>query len=228
LIVVSTTWRRQLPIPVATVSSHDEVQGVTNIVLDHRRAAEVALRHLVELGHRKIAVIKGQDFVPDTEIRWNAIAAVAHELGVPISPKLTVQIERNSPSPEQGYRVTQELLASNEPFTALFAFNDISALGAMRAIDEFGWRVPRDVSVVGFDNIETAAYHIPGLTTVQQPLRKMGKMAAESVLRRLSRVDNEFSRIAAKIIVEPELIVRGTTAAAPVPRKRSTGAVQSR
>jgi len=228
LIVVSTTWRRQLPIPVATVSSHDEVQGVTNIVLDHRRAAEVALRHLVELGHRKIAVIKGQDFVPDTEIRWNAIAAVAHELGVPISPKLTVQIERNSPSPEQGYRVTQELLASNEPFTALFAFNDISALGAMRAIDEFGWRVPRDVSVVGFDNIETAAYHIPGLTTVQQPLREMGKMAAESVLRRLSRVDNEFSRIAAKIIVEPELIVRGTTAAAPVPRKRSTGAVQSR
>lgn len=228
LIVVSTTWRRQLPIPVATVSSHDEVPGVTNIVLDHRRAAEVALRHLVELGHRKIAVIKGQDFVPDTEIRWNAIASVACDLGVPISPKLTVQIERNSPSPEQGYRVTQELLASNEAFTALFAFNDISALGAMRAIDEFGWRVPRDVSVVGFDNIETAAYHIPGLTTVQQPLRRMGKMAAESVLRRLSRAKNEFSRIAAKIIVEPELIVRGTTAAVPVPRKRNTGTVQSR
>jgi LacI family transcriptional regulator len=98
----------------------------------------------------------------------------------------------------------------------------------MRAIDEFGWRVPRDVSVVGFDNIETAAYHIPGLTTVQQPLRRMGKMAAESVLRRLSRGENESSRIAAKVIVEPELIVRGTTAAAPAPRKRSTGAVQSR
>jgi len=196
-------------------------------VLDHRRAAEVALRHLIELGHRKIAVIKGQDFVPDTEVRWNAIARTARDLGVPISPKLTVQIERNSPSPEQGYRVTQELLASGERFTALFAFNDISALGAMRALDEFGWRVPKNVSVVGFDNIETAAYHIPGLTTVKQPLRKMGKMAAENVLRRLARPENEFSRIAAKIIIEPELIVRGTTAAAPLLRKRSREALES-
>ena len=227
LIAVNTPWLRQLPIPVATVSSHDEVKGVTNIVLDHRRAAEVALRHLIELGHRKIAVIKGQDFVPDTEVRWNAIARTARDLGVPISPKLTVQIERNSPSPEQGYRVTQELLASGERFTALFAFNDISALGAMRALDEFGWRVPKNVSVVGFDNIETAAYHIPGLTTVKQPLRKMGKMAAENVLRRLARPENEFSRIAAKIIIEPELIVRGTTAAAPLLRKRSREALES-
>jgi DNA-binding LacI/PurR family transcriptional regulator len=215
LIVVSTNWRRELPVPVVAISSHDETKGVTNIVLDHRRAAELALRHLVELGHRKIAVIKGQDFVPDTEVRWNAIAAAARDLGVPISPKLTIQIEHNSPSPELGYRITQELLASGEQFTAMFAFNDICALGAMRAIDEFGWRVPRDVSVVGFDNINTAAYHIPGLTTVQQPLVKMGKMAAETILRRITRPDDELSRISAKIIVEPELIVRGTTAAVP-------------
>jgi DNA-binding LacI/PurR family transcriptional regulator len=221
LIVVNTSWRRLLPIPVATVSSHDEVKGVTNIVLDHRRAAEIALRHLVELGHRKIAVIKGQEFVPDTEVRWNAIASVAQELGVPISPKLIVQIERNSPSPELGYRVTQELLASRQPFTALFAFNDISALGAMRALDEFGLRVPKDVSVIGFDNIETAAYHIPALTTVEQPLRRMGKMAAENVLRRISRPEDELSRIAARIVVDPELIVRATTGAAPS-RKRTS------
>jgi LacI family transcriptional regulator len=97
----------------------------------------------------------------------------------------------------------------------------------MRALDEFGWRVPKDVSVIGFDNIETAAYHIPGLTTVQQPLRKMGEMAAENVLRRLARPDSELSRIAAKVIVEPELIVRGTTAAARALRKRATGALQS-
>ncbi len=226
LIVVTTNWRRQLPIPVATVSSHDEVKGVTNIVLDHRRAAELALRHLYELGHRQIAVIKGQDFVPDTEVRWNAIASVARDLGIPISPKLTVQIERNSPSPDLGYRVTQQLLASREPFTAMFAFNDICALGAMRAFDEFGWHVPKDVSVIGFDNIETAAYHIPGLTTVQQPLHKMGEMAAENVLRRIARPEDELSRIAAKIIVEPELIVRGTTAAAPASQQRRKRSLQ--
>lgn len=228
LIVVSTNWSRRLPIPVATVSSHNEVQGVTNIVLDHRRAAEVALRHLFELGHRKIAVIKGQDFVPDTEVRWDAISSVARELGIPISPKLTVQIDRNSPSPEQGYRVTQQLLASRERFTALFAFNDISALGAMRAVDEYGWRVPQDVSVIGFDNIETAAYHIPGLTTVQQPLQRMGRMAAENVVRRVVNAGAQSSRIAAKIIVEPELIVRGTTAAVRAGRLRGGQALASR
>jgi DNA-binding LacI/PurR family transcriptional regulator len=121
-----------------------------------------------------------------------------------------VQIEDNIPTPDLGYRVTKRLLSSGKTFTALFAFNDISALGAIRAIHEHGLRVPDDVSVVGFDDIESAAYQNPGLTTVRQPLRAMGKAAAQTVLRQITEKENHDST---EVIFEPELIVRGTTAA---------------
>jgi DNA-binding LacI/PurR family transcriptional regulator len=214
LIAVDTPWHHDLAVPVVTVSGHNEVKGVTNIVLDHERAAEIALKHLLQLGHHKIAFIKGQEFSSDTAARWNAIEEVARRLGLPVSPKLTVQLEGDSPSPQLGYKVTKKLLATHEPFTALFAFNDISAMGAIRALREFGKRVPEDVSVVGFDDIQSAAYQNPGLTTVRQPLRKMGKIAAETVLRRITRRAAEANL--KEITVEPELIVRETTCAVRV------------
>jgi DNA-binding LacI/PurR family transcriptional regulator len=213
LIVVNTPWHLDLPVPVVTVSSHHTVKGVTSIVLDHYRAAEVALRHLVELGHRNIAFIKGQAFVPDTDVRWNSILGAAAQMELSIQEKLVTQIADNSATPQPGYELTQKLLASGEKFTALFAFNDISAMGAIRALHEAGLRVPEDISVVGFDDIESAAYQSPGLTTVHQPLRKMGRMAAETVLRCIMR-PTEKSDASPKITVEAELIVRGTTAVA--------------
>lgn len=214
-IVVNTPWHKELSVPVVTVSCHHQVQNVTSIVVDHHRAAEVALQHLAKLGHRDIAFIKGQAFVPDTEVRWKAIVEVASKLALSINPRLVTQIEDNSPLPQLGYNVTQKLLASGERPTALFAFNDICAIGAIRAFHEFGLRVPEDISVVGFDDIASAAYQNPGLTTVQQPLRKMGRMAAETVLNRIARIDEETAEnIPAHIVIEPELIVRGTTALA--------------
>ena len=226
LIIVNTPWHLNLPVPVVTVSSHDTVKGVTSIVLDHYRAAEVALRHLVELGHQKIAFIKGQAFVPDSDVRWNAILGAAAQMELPICEKLVTQIEDNSPTQQPGYELTRKLLASGERFTALFAFNDISAMGAIRALHEFGLRVPEDISVVGFDDIESAAYQSPGLTTVRQPLRKMGRMAAETVLRCILR-PTEKSDASPRITVEPELIVRGTTCVAtPQQAARRKGLTQ--
>lgn len=220
LIVVCTPWRVSLPIPVATISNQDSVKGVTGIVLDHHRAAELALRHLVQLGHRKIAFIKGQDFVPDTEVRWQAIVDVAAQMGLPISPKLVASIDEASPSaPHTGYQVTQKLLASGEPFTALFAFNDVSAMGATRALTEFCLRVPEDVSVVGFDDIESAAYQGRALTTVRQPLRKMGEIAAQNVLSRIGQLPEQLAVTPTRIIVEPELVIRETTGPAAVAKK---------
>ncbi len=210
LIAVDTPWRADLPVPVVTISGQTEARGVTNILLDHRRAAELALKHLAQMGHQRIAIIKGQEFSSDTEVRWNAIAQAAKQLGISISPKLTVQLEGDSPSPQLGYKVTKKLVASREPFSALFAFNDISAMGAIRALRESGLQVPQDVSVIGFDDIQSAAYQNPSLTTVRQPLLKMGKLAAETVLRRITRpgVDVDLKQI----MVEPELVVRETTA----------------
>jgi DNA-binding LacI/PurR family transcriptional regulator len=226
LIAVDTPWHHDLSIPVVTVSGHNDVGKVskpvaniaTNIVLDHRRAAELALEHLFKLGHRRIAFIKGQEFSSDTESRWDAIVQAASQFGLVIYPKLTTQLQGEIPSPDLGYRVTRGLLAKHEPFSAIFAFNDISAIGAIRALREKGLRVPEDVSVVGFDDIQSAAYQNPGLTTVRQPLSKMGKIAAETVLRRIGRNGQEPNADHPKqITVEPELVVRESTCKARQP-----------
>jgi len=218
LIAVDTPWSLSLSIPVVTVSGHNQVKGVTNIVLDHARAARLALQHLSKLGHCQIAFIKGQEFSSDTEVRWWNIAKVAGELGLPISPKLVVQLQGDSPSPEPGYEAAKKLLASGKEFTALFAFNDISAMGAIRALREAGLQVPRDVSVVGFDDIQSAAYQNPGLTTVRQPLQEMGRTAAKILLQHIRRAKSERRQ---EMMVEPHLIVRGTTcqACAPIQQK---------
>lgn len=208
LIAVDTPWHHDLSIPVVTVSGHNAVNKVTNILLDHRRAAELALEHLFQLGHRRVAFIKGQEFSSDTEARWDAIVQAAARLGLTIHAKLTTQLEGEVPSPDLGYQVTRRLLAKREAFSAIFAFNDISAIGAIRALREKGLRVPEDVSVVGFDDIQSAAYQNPGLTTVRQPLREMGKIAAETVLRRIAREGQDHPR---EITVEPELVVREST-----------------
>ena len=211
LIAVDTPWvHNNLPIPVVTISGHNEVEGVTNILLDHARAAELALEHLAEQGHRRIALIKGQEFSSDTESRWNAILAAAGRLNLKVYPELTTQLRGDTPTPDLGYHVTQKLLNKRKPFTALFSFNDISAIGAIRALREAGLRVPEDVSVVGFDDIPGAAFQNPGLTTVKQPLRKMGVIAAENLLQRIARPNSDdFPRL---ITVEPELIIRKSTA----------------
>jgi LacI family transcriptional regulator len=102
------------------------------------------------------------------------------------------------------------LLERNKAFSALFAFNDISAIGAIQALRNAGKRVPEDVSVVGFDDIQSAAFQNPGLTTVRQPLRQMGVVAAETLLQRITApLQNNYPR---EIVVRPELIVRQSTA----------------
>jgi LacI family transcriptional regulator len=211
IIAVDTIVSEACMLPVVAISGHREVPGVTNIVLDHNRAACMALDHLKKLGHTRIALIKGQDFSSDTEVRWEAVLSMAKQLGIHVNQKLTIQLEADSASPEVGYRMTKMLLGRNEPFTALFAFNDISAIGAIRALRDGGKRVPQDVSVVGFDDIQSAAYQNPGLTTVRQPLRQMGVVAAETLLQRITAPSkNSYPK---QIVVQPELVVRQSTIA---------------
>jgi LacI family transcriptional regulator len=212
VIAIDTPWHHALPVPVATISGHNQAPGVTNIVLDHDRASELALQHLLHLGHRKIAFIKGQQFSSDTEVRWKANMEAAMRLGLEVRSKLTVQLGEDSPSPQVGYKAVKKLIHAREPFTAIFAFNDISALGAMRALRHSNLHVPEDVSVVGFDDIQSASHSSPELTTVKQPLRKMGRIAAEVVLRGVGQPSAKWG--AKQIVVEPEFIVRQSTAKA--------------
>ncbi|MFT3744066.1 MAG: LacI family DNA-binding transcriptional regulator [Pyrinomonadaceae bacterium] len=208
IIAVDTPIRFTPTIPIVNVSGHEEIDGVTNVVLNHQHAAELGIGHLYNLGHRRIAAIKGQDFSSDTNIRWETMNEAARKRGITLDESLTVQLEGDTPSPEIGYTAMRSLLASGERFTAVLAFNDISAIGAIRALEEMGLRVPPDVSVLGFDDIYAAAFHNPALTTIRQPLFEMGNLAARKLLERLAG-NNE--NVPKTVGVEPTIIVRQST-----------------
>ena len=207
-ITIDMQLREAPSIPTVAVAGHKEFPSVTNIVLDHHHAAHVALQHLVDLGHQRIAFMRGATFSSDSEVRWNAILEAAKDLKIEIQPELTVQIDIDDPTPQLGYPFAIQLLERRVPFTALFAYNDISALGAIRAFQEAGLRVPQDISVVGFDDIQGAAYNTPSLTTVRQPLARMGAIAAQTLLERIEHSKDQPKEIA----VQPELVIRESTA----------------
>jgi DNA-binding LacI/PurR family transcriptional regulator len=210
-VTVDTSLQEPPLLPTVCVAGHRALEGVTNIVLDQERGARVALEHLHRLGHRKIAFMKGQTFSSDSEDRWQAVCRVAQDLGLTMDPDLIVHLEVDDPSPQLGYPYAKQLLARKKPFTALFAYNDISAIGAIRAMQEEGLRVPQDVSVMGFDDIQWAAFNTPSLTTVRQPLGKMGEIAAETVISMIEQTREHPAEIA----IEPTLVVRESTGSAP-------------
>lgn len=208
--------------PTIAIAGHVHLPGVTNITLNHYKAAELSLVHLYKLGHRHMAYIRGQDISSDSEARWKATLQVAKELGLRIDPKLVVKLERDISSPELGYPVVQQLLSQKLRFTAIVSFNDLSAIGTIRALHDVGLRVPEDVSVIGFDDVQAAGFHVPSLTTIRQPLRHMGSLGADLLLKSI-----RGERQPDSVNVEPELIVRESTGPAYVlspakVRKRSS------
>jgi DNA-binding LacI/PurR family transcriptional regulator len=216
-ITVDTSITERPSRPTVAVAGHAAVPGVTNLILDQKLAARLVLTHLLELGHRDIAFMKGQTASSDSATRWAAICAASEELGVRIRPELVVQIEQDLTTPQLGYPYAKGLLARKRPFTALFAYNDLSAIGAIWAFREAGLRVPQDISVVGFDDVPLAVFSDPQLTTIRQPLQRMGQIAAKTLIDQIER-KAEFQP---EIIIEPELIVRASTG--PVQRSLTRG-----
>ena len=153
--------------------------------------------------------MKGPHAIIDTEFRWDAMMQIAREFGVQPTPERTVQLTSGGWTPQVGYEPMQHLLDGTRDFTALVAFNDTTAIGAIRVMHEAGMRVPEDVSVVGFDDIASAQFHVPSLTTIRQPLKHMGKLAA-SIL--LDRIANPAAQYAPNVPVKPALMVRESTA----------------
>jgi len=219
-LLLNTPAEIHVPVPVVAISAHGSEAGVTHIVLDHLKAAELALGHLHDLGHRRIAVIRGPKAIPDSEFRWEGIQQAARGLELKLDTHLVTRIDAASwsmksghhpMSPEIGYQPMKQLLERTREFTAVFCFNDIAAIGAIRALSEAGLRVPADVSVVGFDDIQSAAFCTPSLTTVRQPLNEMGKRGARILLERIANPDK--TELAAEVVIEPELVVRESTGA---------------
>jgi LacI family transcriptional regulator len=216
-ITTDTSIKEKLALPTVAVAGHERVEGVTNITLDHHLAAKLALSHLSALGHKDIAFLKGSVLSSDAAERWRGICDVAKDIGIEIRPELVVQIDSTDSTPRLGYPYAKQLLERKKPFTALLAYNDISAIGAIWAFQEAGLKVPQDISVVGFDDILSAAFNSPGLTTVRQPLQRMGRIAAKTVIDQIEGNDEYVAEIA----IEPEFVVRASTG--PAPKVPATG-----
>ncbi len=207
-IVIDTVLEKSLSnMPVVVVAGHRKIEGITNVVLDQRRAAELALRHLYQLGHRKIAFMRGGSHSSDADDRWECLMTVARDLKLAVLPELVVQLQLRVSTPELGYEPANELLQRGGDFSALVCFNDIAAIGAIRALINHGLRVPTDVSVVGFDDIQGAAFHNPSLTTIRQPLHQMGMVSARILLQRI-RGQATFPDV---VPIHPELVIREST-----------------
>lgn len=212
LIFVNTSLSKRLGVPAVSIGGRKTLGGVTNIVLDNDEGVKLGLEHLVGYGHRHIAFFKGHAGSIDTEQRWQAIVKHAGRLGIKVESGLTVQLERLTGTAvsaiDEGYIAAQKLLSHGRRFTALFAFNDMSAIGAMKALRDADLPVPERVSVVGFDDVIAAATAYPPLTTIRQPLRAMGEIATRRLLERLK----DGTLPADKVVVKPELVVRESTA----------------
>lgn len=197
----------QLKVPIVLINNQhpDEPdEFIYSVMIDNIKASKQVMEHLIGLGHRRIAYIGDQSgFQSDTE----RFAGYRQGLDFAGYPSLLELIVHGDGKPEGGRRAMEKLLALPKPPTAVFCYNDMSALGALRAIHQHGLKVPDDISIVGFDDLAIASYTSPLLTTVGQPKQQMGRMAMETMLKILSGVDAKTN-----IKVEGKLLIRESTA----------------
>jgi LacI family transcriptional regulator len=172
---------------------------------EHEAGAIEAMQHLLGLGHRRIAAITGPPGWLATEARLRAYYAALAAAGIPPDPKLVVTSDYEF---TPGVAAARTLLDVPEPPTAIFAFNDAIAIGAVRAAHQLGVAVPRELSIVGFDDIKHAMMVTPALTTVRQPLAEMGHAAVSLVLRLLEREPLETVQLE----LATRLVIRDSTA----------------
>ncbi len=220
---------RKNNVPILIVGRDLVARGISSILVDNEAGGAMATRHLAELGHRNIAVIRGPQEMCDSEPRWAGIRKVATQSGMHLDERLVFELPGLADPAsgfEGGVRIAKQMLASGCPFSAVLAFDDLTALGVVRGLVESGLRVPEDCSVMGFDDVLPAEVSTPAMTTIRQPLREMGLEAAERVLQAIRSVSGKPEK-ALLHKTTPELVVRMSTArptgniAAPKSRRRS-------
>jgi len=203
-------------IPAATIGWELPGDNVSSVMVDNETGGRLALEHLYELGHRKIAFIRGPKTLIDSGPRWKGIQKFAHTAGLEIESNLTMQLpEAFDPNSgfEGGFRLTEELLQRRRKFTALVAFDDLTAFGAIRALNKAGLRVPEQCSVVGFDDVALSSMAAPSLTTVRQPLEVMGNLAVNIVMEGITASQEKRDWTITHHRAAPELVIRESTRA---------------
>ena len=202
-------------IPAVIIGRELTGNSISSVVVDNEAGTRQALQHLYELGHSKIAFIKGPRTLVDSAQRWRGLESFAHEVGLVINPRLVAEIKGRNSTYTEGYQLVEALLARNSEFTALVAFDDLTACAAIRALTKSGRVVPRDCSVVGFDDIPNSAFYNPPLTTVHQQLEMQGSLGAEIVEELIRASAEKRTTPPRHRRVAPRLIVRESTSPAP-------------
>jgi LacI family transcriptional regulator len=203
-------------IPAVMIGRELSTGGVSSVMVDNEAGAHLGMEHLYSLGHRKIAFIRGPKMLVDSSPRWRGVRSFARSVGLEIDPALVVDLP-DSLDPNSGFeggiRLTEELLKHKKRFTAIMAFDDMTAFGAIRGLARAGLKVPEDCSVIGFDDVIPAGLSVPSLTTVRQPMEALGSAAVGIVLESINATieEREFEVIHRKLA--PELVVRESSRA---------------
>lgn len=201
-------------IPVIVIGRESDHDRISSVSVDNKAGARLAIAHLFNQGHRRIAFIRGPKQVVDSALRWAGITEFARECGLPLDSKLIVRLTDTASSSEEGFDAMTKLARTSARFTAVMAFDDMTAFGAIRALTQVGLKVPEQCSVVGFDDVAAAAFYNPPLTTVRQSMGELGRIGTSIFLELAQkRQDNETAFPVIRK-VEPTLVVRASTAAA--------------
>jgi LacI family transcriptional regulator len=192
-------------VPIVVTGRKLRAQGLFSLQIDDQNGAALAVRHLVELGHRRIAFITGSDNHPDALERLEGYKAALQAAAIGFDPRLIATGDWHE---DGGVRATRSLIESGVKFTAIFCVNDQTAYGACLALFRKGLSVPRDVSVVGFDDLPSSAYRLPPLTSVRQSIGELGEQSAQAVLQLIA---GQRPKITPRPV---ELVVRESTSPA--------------
>jgi LacI family transcriptional regulator len=192
-------------IPLVLIDRHVPEVAVDTVLVDNARGGWLATRHLLELGHRRIGCIMGPEDITSSNQRLDGYRQALHEHGQSPDGDLIVAGDFQF---ESGYRGGQALLTLPEPPSAIFASNDLMALGAARAARELGFEIPATLSLVGFDDVQLATYANPPLTSVRQPKYEMGVLATRLLFERVVDQGQPLQ----SHLLDTELVVRQSTA----------------
>lgn len=192
--------------PVVMIDSPLEDTDLPTVASDSYGGARVAMKHLAELGHKRVAFVAGAEKLASSNDRLRAYEEAVAVHGLVRDKSLVVRGDYNI---EVGRTAARQLLRLKNRPTAIFAANDLSAFGVMAVLQQQGLRIPEDISVVGFDDVPAASHVHPGLTTIRQPLEEIGRAAVAHLLSQIAGL----APATEKVTLPTELVVRGSTAA---------------
>jgi LacI family transcriptional regulator, repressor for deo operon, udp, cdd, tsx, nupC, and nupG len=198
---------KQLP-PLVNGNESIPVDGLCKVMINNAEGAKAAVQYLLSLGHRRIAAVLGAQDAPSNQERLQGFRQAMEEVGLQVEPQLMVAGDYST---ESGMAAMEKLLKLRQRPTAVFCFNDDMAIGAMNVLHHYGFSIPEDMSVMGFDDIRYAGLMRPALTTIHQPLEDIGRAAMQLLLQQLKGQQPENKQVELPF----QLVIRQSTGPAP-------------